>query len=100
MIVRLATERDATPWAALRAALWPEAGAVELRAELDAFFLGEVPQTLMAAVFLAENDGGTLVGMLELSLRSFADGCESSPVPFVRVGMWRRNRAAGASGRP
>ena len=83
MHVRPATRQDAAAWSALRAALWPEGDAIELRAEVEAFFLGEVPPTLIAAVFLAESDSGTLVGMLELSLRPYADGCESSPVPFV-----------------
>jgi aminoglycoside 6'-N-acetyltransferase I len=71
-----------------------------LRTEVDAFFLGEIPPTLIAAVFLAESDNGTLVGMLELSLRPYADGCESSPVPFLEgwyVAPKSRRRGVGAA---
>jgi aminoglycoside 6'-N-acetyltransferase I len=48
---------------------------------------------------LAENDGA-IVGMLELSLRPYADGCESSPVPFIEawyVGPEARRRGVGGS---
>jgi aminoglycoside 6'-N-acetyltransferase I len=100
MGVRPATRQDAAAWAAVRAALWPEADAMQLRAEADAFFLGEIPQTMMAAVFLAEDDSGTLIGMLELSLRPYADGCESSPVPYVEgwyVAPRSRRHGVGAA---
>lgn len=100
MKIRLATRTDVGAWSALRAALWPEADAADLRSEVDAFFLGEVPPTLMAAAFLAENENGTLVGMLELSLRPYADGCESSPVPYVEgwyVAPRSRRRGVGAA---
>lgn len=100
MKYRLATENDADALTALRAALWPEADAAELRAEVEAFFLGEVPPTLIAAVFLAESGQGTLVGMLELSLRPYADGCESSPAPFIEgwyVAPRSRRQGVGAA---
>lgn len=54
-----------------------------MRAEVHSFFSNEIPLTMLAAVFVAENDAGTLIAMLELSLRPYADGCESSPVPYV-----------------
>jgi aminoglycoside 6'-N-acetyltransferase I len=100
MRVRPATRQDAAAWLALRAALWPEADAAELRVEADAFFLGEIPPTLIAALFLAESGQGTLVGMLELSLRPYADGCVSSPVPFVEgwyVAPKSRRQGVGAA---
>jgi aminoglycoside 6'-N-acetyltransferase I len=34
-------------------------------------------------VFVAERPDGGLVGFLEGSLRSFADGCETSPVGYI-----------------
>jgi aminoglycoside 6'-N-acetyltransferase I len=54
-------------------------GAARRRA---AFFAGEAKADLPHCVFVAE-DHGKIVGMLELSLRPYADGCESSPVPFI-----------------
>lgn len=100
MKIRLATRTDAAAWSALRAALWRDADAAQLRAEADAFFLGEIPPAMMAAVVLAENERGTLIGMLELSLRPYADGCESSPVPFIEgwyVAPKSRRRGVGAA---
>jgi aminoglycoside 6'-N-acetyltransferase I len=100
MKIKLATQADAAGWTALRATLWPEADAPQLRAEVDAFFLSEIPQAMLAAVFLADNEQGTLVGVLELSLRPYADGCESSPVPFIEgwyVAPKSRRQGVGAA---
>ena len=83
MRIRLATNADASAWLALRIALWPDEDAARMRADVLAFFSNEVPSTMLAAVFVAENDVGTPVGMLELSLRPYADGCDSSPVPYI-----------------
>jgi aminoglycoside 6'-N-acetyltransferase I len=80
MTVRAATKADAAAWCALRAALWPEADRDELRAEADAHFAGG---GLVAAIFLWESPNRQLLGMIELSLRPYADGCVSSPVPYV-----------------
>jgi aminoglycoside 6'-N-acetyltransferase I len=66
----------------MRRALWPDADAEELRAEAAAFFAGETKAHLPHCVFVAEQDGA-LIGMLELSLRSYVDGCDGSPVPFI-----------------
>ena len=45
--------------------------------------------------FVVERPGGGLCGFLEVSLRSFAEGCRSSPVPYIEgwyvdEGMRRR----------
>lgn len=80
---RLATESDADAWLAMRAALWPDANVDELRVEVAAFFAAGLAPTMLHRVFVAEGEGEALVGMLELSLRSYADGCVSSPVPFI-----------------
>jgi aminoglycoside 6'-N-acetyltransferase I len=81
--IRLATKADTDAWLAMRAALWPDADVDELRGEVTAFFMDESRPNLPYCVFVAEAQGGTLLGMLELSLRPYADGCESSPVPFI-----------------
>ena len=73
--------RDLDAWAAMRHALWPDADAVELARECAAFF---AEPHLIDAVFRRGVAGdGTLVGFVELSLRSHADGCSTSPVPYV-----------------
>ena len=80
MNVREAREDDATAWAAMRAALWPDADVDELRAEAVAHL--ESP-TMLERIFICDDTDGHPIGMLELSLRSHADGCTSSPVPYV-----------------
>ncbi len=80
MRVRALEARDIDAWAAMRSALWPEADAEELAREAAVFFTRPY---LIDAVFVAEAPGGDLAGFVELSLRSHADGCSSSPVPYV-----------------
>lgn len=80
MTARAARPADAARWSALRAALWPDADPGDLRAEADAYFAGA---GLVRAVFLWESPGHQALGMIELSLRPYADGCASSPVPYV-----------------
>jgi aminoglycoside 6'-N-acetyltransferase I len=96
MRVRLIEARDRQAWAAMRAALWPDADADELAHETIAHFAG---RDIAAAVFVAEDaSGGRLVGMLELALRSTAEGCVSSPVPFIEawhVATEARGRGVG-----
>jgi len=51
-------------------------------------------------VFVWERDGGGLGGFISLSLRSWAEGCDSTPVPYIE-GWWvaadlRRTGVGGA----
>jgi aminoglycoside 6'-N-acetyltransferase I len=77
--VRALRRDDVPSWLAMRRELWPQAEAGELAAEADAIVAVERDER----AFVYENDAGELDGMLELSLRSVADGCSGSPVPFV-----------------
>ena len=99
MRVRSATKADAEAWLAMRAALWPDAKEDELRLEVGRYFVAHGEPLLPHRVFVAEADG-KIVGILELSLRPYADGCDSSPVPFVEawyvVGNVRRSGVGGA----
>jgi len=80
---------DIPRWAELRAALWPGEPVSELEAEGRAVIAADPP----LVVFVAE-EGRALVGFLELGLRSVAEGCTSSPVPYVEgwyvEADWRR----------
>jgi aminoglycoside 6'-N-acetyltransferase I len=81
--------REISQWIDLRAKLWPR----ESRAELDAEGRAALATDPPLVVFVAVEDGN-LVGFLELSLRSVAEGCASSPVPYVEgwyvEAAWRR----------
>jgi aminoglycoside 6'-N-acetyltransferase I len=72
--------KDRRAWAEMRAALWPDADPSELAHETVKHFAG-----VKAAdeIFVAEDVSGRLLGFLELSLRVYAEGCTSSPVPYV-----------------
>lgn len=84
MRAREATPADIDAWAAFRAALWPDENAIELREEAAAFFAGTQNGQALAAVFLAESEGCPC-GMIELSLRLYAEGCTGSPAPYVEA---------------
>ena len=73
--------RDRRAWADMRVALWPDADAGELAHETVKHFAG-----VKAAdeVWVAEDVViQRLLGFLELSLRPHAEGCVSSPVPYI-----------------
>jgi aminoglycoside 6'-N-acetyltransferase I len=75
--------RDRRAWAEMRAALWPEEDDAELTHETVRHFAG-----VKAAdeVWVAEDVViGRLLGFLELSLRPYAEGCASSPVPYIEA---------------
>jgi aminoglycoside 6'-N-acetyltransferase I len=71
---------DVAAWTALRAALWPDADAAELARECGDHFTG---RKVGAVVFVCADDNGRLIGMIEADLRSVAEGCLTSPVPFI-----------------
>jgi len=79
--IRPAVPADADAWAALRSRLWPDADPASLLAETRAFLAGDDVDVL-AAAFLATGASGP-IGFVELSIRPFADGCASRPVPHV-----------------
>jgi aminoglycoside 6'-N-acetyltransferase I len=80
MRVKLARPCDLTVWCAMRRALWPDAAERDLIREAEAYFKGA---SALQAVFLGEAPSGEPLGMLELSLRSVAEGCRATPVPYV-----------------
>ncbi len=79
--VRPAKPGDAATWLQLRHALWPEDAAAEHREEIDRFFAGDAREPL--AVFLAEDGAGCPVGLAELSIRAYAEGCRSDRVAYL-----------------
>jgi aminoglycoside 6'-N-acetyltransferase I len=80
MRIRLIGPGDMATWCAMRHALWPDAAERDLIREGQAYFDGA---SSLQAVFLGEAASGEPLGMLELSLRSVAEGCRSTPVPYV-----------------
>ena len=95
MTIRPLESPDIPRWIDMRAALWPEEPHEELDRDGRASLVAESPLT----VFVAVADG-VPVGFIELDLRSYAEGCASSPVPYIEgwyvESAWRGHGTGGA----
>jgi aminoglycoside 6'-N-acetyltransferase I len=80
MLVRPATPEDSAPWLKMRQALWPE-GASDHPFEIASYFAGRLRMPLQ--VLLAFDDAGLPVGFVELSIRPFAEGCDTDSVAYL-----------------
>ena len=78
--IRKATDSDFAHWMRMRKELWPEASYDELK-ELDHLYKAE-----NFSCFLAK-DQSMYIGFIELTLRPYVNGCDTSPVAFVE-GIW------------
>jgi aminoglycoside 6'-N-acetyltransferase I len=93
MRVRDAVAADIPRWAAMRAALWPDADALELAEDLPAALDDE---TLWNFILL--DDAEHAVGFAEVQLRTMFDGCPVAPYPHIE-GIWidAAHRRTGAA---
>jgi aminoglycoside 6'-N-acetyltransferase I len=83
MLIRPGHPHDEETLVALRSALWPDEPPNEGHEAARALLAGKWPGLLPATVFVAESGGG-LVGFVEVSLRSYADGCApDQPVGYL-----------------
>lgn len=76
--VRRAHLADYEQLARLRHALWPETSADEHAEELRGILRGEAPGVMPLVEIVCDASDGTLVGFIEVGLRSHADGCDES----------------------
>ena len=76
--IRRARPSDHADWLRMRSALWEDCPEEHQVREMEENLRSEVD-----AVFVAERPGGGLCGFLEASLRSRADGCDSTPVGYI-----------------
>jgi aminoglycoside 6'-N-acetyltransferase I len=86
MKIRPAHLSDLDQLAHLCEALWPSSSAAEHAQELRLILEGNATLvvTMPIEIFVADTSGGTLVGFVEVDLRSHADGCNSSqPVGYI-----------------
>lgn len=79
--VRHVIPDDRASWLRMRSDLWPEGSTAEHESEIDAFFAGTLREPL--AVMLATYDAGEAVGFAELSIRPYAEGCETDRVAYL-----------------
>ena len=102
-LIRLVRPADATQWAAMRADLWPEETPGE-HARETAELLAAGP-TDRGATLVAEGPDGALRGFVEMSVRNYAEDCETDRVGYCegwyvkpeyrRTGVGRALMAAG-----
>ena len=80
--IRQMRPADRATWSNMRAALWPDGTGDEHAKDIDAM--------LAAATgwgFMAQTHDAAAVGFAEITIRPFANGCDSRPVPFLE-GIW------------
>ena len=80
MEIRPVQQGDRESWERLRNALWPSP-AREHAGEIDRYFAGRSSEPL--EVLLAFDEQGRAIGLIELSIRPSAEGCETDRVAFV-----------------
>lgn len=79
--IRKAKPAHQESWLDLRSALWPDDSRETHQKEIEHFFAGKLKQP--EEVLFAENSSGTLVGFVELSIRPYAQGCDTSQVAYL-----------------
>src|SRR5262245_47003490 len=99
--IRPAYPSDLDQLALLFEALWPQSSAEAHAQELRLLLGGKAALvlTMPLTILVAEASDGTLVGFLEVDLRSHADGCDpSQPVGYIEgwyVAEDHRQRGVG-----
>ena len=80
MAVRVYRDADWDEWLRMSMALFPGHPADDHTPDMRAFRgRGD------AEVFIAERDDGTVAGYVEVGARSYADGCDTSPVAYIEA---------------
>jgi aminoglycoside 6'-N-acetyltransferase I len=80
LVIRPVEHGDAAIWERMRSALWPDASGSHA-ADIAEFFSPSRRSPL--AVLLACSGAGRPVGFVELSIRAYAEGCDTDRVAFV-----------------
>jgi aminoglycoside 6'-N-acetyltransferase I len=80
-MVRHVTPADRAEWLRMRCDLWPDGDAAEHSADIEAFFAGRLREPL--AVLIATDAAGRPLGFAELSIRPYAEGCDTERVAYL-----------------
>jgi aminoglycoside 6'-N-acetyltransferase I len=96
-VIRPAKESDSADWERMREALWPSEPGEHAR-EIARYFAGGAREPL--EVLLAFDERGEAIGLIELSIRSYAEGATTDRVAFIEgwyVDEPARRRGLGAT---
>jgi aminoglycoside 6'-N-acetyltransferase I len=77
--IRRITSEDREAWFQMRKGIWPEAADDYLNFDMD-----DLLESVVDAVFIAFVDG-TSAGVVEVSLREYAEGSDASPVGYIEA---------------
>ena len=77
IVVRRINDEDRDEWFQMRKGIWPEAPDEYLRSDMGKILAGESDVVFMAFVDNAP------AGMIEVHLREYGEGCETSPVGYI-----------------
>ncbi len=92
--VRLLTLEDGLSWSALRHLLWPDQSAEAHFAEIK-----EMLSEQGAVGYGGFASDGALIAFAEVSIRAYANGCTSTPVPFLEgIFVAKLKRRQGIAG--
>jgi aminoglycoside 6'-N-acetyltransferase I len=97
VMIRPVVPADAAVWERMRITLWPDHSGSHAT-EIARFF--STPRQNPLEVLLACSGAGVPIGFVELSIRSYAQGCETDRVAFVEgwyVDPDHRGRGVGAA---
>ena len=97
LLIRPVERADAVVWERMRAALWPDDSGSHAT-EITRFFSGDITNPL--DVLVACSGAGVPLGFIELSIRSYAEGCTTDRVAFVEgwyVEPGHRRRGIGTA---
>src|SRR5262245_15639756 len=92
--IRKMDASDRAVWMGMRVDLWPDDAPSALLRSIEAILSGDD-----AWGFLAESTEGAPAAFAEVSIRKYANGCDSEPVPFLEGIFVRpqfRRQGAGA----
>jgi aminoglycoside 6'-N-acetyltransferase I len=83
--VRQMTASDSAAWIDMRAGLWPNDPPSAHPSAIAAILAGSGAACCQTWGFIAETADGAPAAFAELSIRKYANGCESEPVPFLEA---------------
>ena len=89
---RSVTAQDANAWLRMRCDLWPDGTEAEHREEIERYLAGRSDEPLQVIVAVAES--GEPIGIAELSIRPYAEGCRTRNVAYLE-GWYVRPAARG-----
>jgi aminoglycoside 6'-N-acetyltransferase I len=80
MNIRKVKSSDKNEWARMRNSLWPDSLQEHLQ-EIEKYFSKD--EIDIVEVFVLERTAGKLGGFLELNVRNYAEGSQSTKVPYI-----------------